>query len=327
MNRSFIAPNYTPADVSTSLVFAGNRLDRLSEDRSEDCVERALEDGSAVAVGITRGRALVIFEGDTSRGLVRLDELDSFSPRMERAILLGYDSGAPYLAVPLGIDPDDENLDLPDNIKLVDFRSLALQGLLEHEVLGLVAQGAATLTWHSSARFCGHCGGEMRMGGGGVKRVCTSCEREQFPRTDPVVIMLTISGDRCLLGRSPNFPPGMYSALAGFVEAGESLEMAVRRETFEESGIRVGDVTYHASQPWPFPHSLMIGCYGEALESEIDADMEELEDCRWFTRAEILATMNGDGPKDDEGNPTFFIPPKMAIANRLVTDWAKQKTV
>ncbi len=320
-----MAADYEPQDVSSSLVFAGNRLDRLSEERSEDSVEQALTNSDARLVGIAKGRTLVVFEGEQSRGLVQLAELADFSPRMERAILLGYEAGAPRLAVPLGINPDDESLALPDNVKLVDFRSLALQGLLEHDVLGLVAQGAATLAWHSSARYCGRCGSETRMGGGGVKRVCTSCKHEQFPRTDPVVIMLTISGDRCILGRSPNFPPGMYSALAGFVEAGESLEMAVRRETFEESGIRVGNVTYHASQPWPFPHSLMIGCYGEALESEIDADMEELEDCRWFTRAEILAVMQGDGPKDDDGNPMLFIPPKMAIANRLVTDWVKSR--
>ena len=325
MPRPFIDPAYVPSDNSASLCFGGNRLDRFSEDRSDDCVESAVEDKNARAIAIARDRVLMVFEDETPRGLMRLDELPDYAPYMERAILLGYDAGTPRLAVPLGVNPDDENLILPDNIKLIDFRSLALQGLLGHEVLGLVAQGAATLAWHSSARFCGRCGNATEMRGGGVKRVCPSCERDQFPRTDPVVIMLTISGDRCLLGRSPHFPPGMFSALAGFVEAGESLEMAVRRETFEESGIRVGNVTYHASQPWPFPHTMMIGCYGEALDDDIDADMEELEECRWFTRDEILATMDGDGPTNEDGSPALFIPPKMAIANRLVTDWARRE--
>jgi len=325
MPRPFIDPAYIPADTSAKMAFAGNRLDRFSEDRADDCVERAVGDDTTRAIGIARGRVLMVFEDDQPRGLMRLAELADYAPNLERAILLGYDAGAPRMAVPLGVNPDDENLVLPNNVKLIDFRSLALQGLLGHEDLGLVAQGAATLAWHSSARFCGRCGSATEMRGGGVKRVCSSCEREQFPRTDPVVIMLTVAGDKCLLGRSPHFPPGMYSALAGFVEAGESFEMAVRRETFEESGIRVGKVTYHASQPWPFPHTLMIGCYGEALDDEIEADMEELEDCRWFTRDEILATMDGNGPKNEDGSPTLFIPPKMAIAHRLLTDWATGK--
>lgn len=325
MPRPFIDPAYFPSDTSAQMAFAGNRLDRFSEDRADDCVERSIEDENARAIGIARGRVLMVFENETPRCLMCLDKLSGYAPHMERALLLGYDAGAPRLAVPLGVNPDDENLVLPDNVKLIDFRSLALQGLLGHEDLGLVAQGAATLAWHSSARFCGRCGSATEMRGGGVKRVCPSCDREQFPRTDPVVIMLTISGEKCLLGRSPHFPPGMFSALAGFVEAGESLEMAVRRETFEESGIRVGNVTYHASQPWPFPHTIMIGCYGEALDDVIDADMEELEECRWFTRDEIAATMDGNGPKNEDGSPALFIPPKMAIAQRLLTDWAKEK--
>ena len=114
------------------------------------------------------------------------------------------------------------------------------------------------------------------------------CGAEHFPRTDPVAIMLAVTRDRCLLGRGPHFGPGMYSALAGFIEPGETIEDAVRRETFEESGIRLGRVAYHASQPWPFPYSLMIGCYGEALNEDIQADLTELEACRWFERVGIL---------------------------------------
>ena len=127
--------------------------------------------------------------------------------------------------------------------------------------------------------------------------------------------MLTVARDKCILGRSKHFAPGMYSALAGFIEPGETIENAVRRETLEEAGIRLGRVVYHASQPWPFPYSLMIGCYGEALSEEIDADLEELEDCRWFSREEVLTML-------DRTHPTRFVPPKGAIAYHLIRDWA-----
>ena len=155
------------------------------------------------------------------------------------------------------------------------------------------------------------------MRAGGYKRVCTQCHAEHFPRTDPVAIMLTVTPDRCILGRGAHFAPGMYSALAGFIEPGETIEAAVRRETLEESGVRLGRVVYHASQPWPFPYSLMIGCYGEALDTEIRFDARELEDCRWFERAEVLdmlAGSHGGGLKT---------PPPLAIAHQLIRHWAE----
>lgn len=324
MTRSFLHPDFEPQETSAKLVFSGNALDRLSEDRADDCVERALTHPDARLFGMARGRVLVRFEQDAPRGLMALEELEPFVPKMKLAVLMGHDGNAPRLAVPLGINPDDEALVLPDDFKAVDYRSLALQGMLSHEEFGQMAQGAAYLAWHSSARFCGRCGTATEMRGGGVKRHCPTCERDQFPRTDPVVIMLTTHGDKCLLGRSHHFPPGMYSALAGFVEAGETIETAVRRETFEESGIRVGKVTYHATQPWPFPHTLMIGCYGEALEEDIVKDEAELDDCRWFTREEVREILAGKGEVNEDGSPKFFMPPKMAIANRLVSDWAQK---
>ena len=130
-----------------------------------------------------------------------------------------------------------------------------------------------------------HANREMRAGG--YKRHCPTCGTEHFPRTDPVAIMLTVTREKCLLGRGRHFAPGMYSALAGFIEPGETIEAAVRRETLEEAGIRLGRVVYHASQPWPFPYSLMIGCFGEPLNEDIQADLNELEDCRWFFRDEV----------------------------------------
>ncbi len=325
MSRTFLNPDFTPSEVSHQLAFSGNRLNRMSEEREEGCVEEALANPNARALGIAKGRVLIAFENDTPRGLLSIGELTPFEPLMERAVLLGYDNDQPRLAVPLGIKPDDEgNFDLPEGLKAVDYRSIAAQSLLPHDELGQLAQGAAYLAWHSSARYCGHCGSQTQMRGGGVKRVCTSCAREYFPRTDPVVIMLIVRGDNCLLGRSHNFPEGVYSSLAGFVEAGETIETAVRRETFEESNIQVGEVRYHATQPWPFPHTLMIGCYGEALDSEITKDDGELEDCRWFSREELRLIIAGEGPMNEDGSPQIMIPPKLAIAHCLIADWVEQ---
>ncbi|KJS21536.1 MAG: DNA mismatch repair protein MutT, partial [Hoeflea sp. BRH_c9] len=153
---------------------------------------------------------------------------------------------------------------------------------------------------------------------GGYRRKCQACGHVAFPRTDPVGIMLVVdeASDRCLLGRSPHFPPGMFSCLAGFIEPGETIEDAVRRETLEESGIRVGRVRYHASQPWPMPHTLMIGVYAEAISLDITRDTAELEDCRWFDRTETAAML-----ASVLGEADASAPPPGAIAHRLMRDW------
>jgi NAD+ diphosphatase len=151
---------------------------------------------------------------------------------------------------------------------------------------------------------------------GGYRRDCPACGAEHFPRTDPVVIMLAIDGERCLLGRQARFAPAMYSCLAGFVEPGETIEDAVRRETAEEAGIAVGRVRYHASQPWPFPSSLMIGCHAEAISRDIVRDEAELEACRWFGRAEVQAMLAGLHPDG------LKCPPDIAIAHHLIKAWA-----
>ena len=326
MPRSYIDSDYTPEETSHQLVYSGGRLDRLSEERSEDCVEKALADPSTLVMGFARGRVLMEFkgEGETPKGMFAINELEAFEPKLAQAIVLGHDGPHQVIAVPLSINPDEEDFELPEPYKAIDFRSLGRQLLLPHNEMGNAAYGGAMLAWHATNRFCSKCGSTTEMKAGGAKRQCTSCEKEHFPRTDPVVIMLTTSGDKCLLGRSHHFPPGMYSALAGFVEPGETMESAVRRETFEESGIRVGAVRYHATQPWPFPHTLMIGCYGEALDDTIVKDEGELEDCRWFTRAEARQILAGEGPQNEDGSPQFFFPPQMAIASRLVTDWANE---
>jgi NAD+ diphosphatase len=219
--------------------------------------------------------------------------------------------------VPVRVDADD----LASHFKPADMRSLWRDLLLEGEILGEAAQGVSLIRWNSDNRFCGRCGSLTESRIGGYKRVCVACEHIIFPRTDPVVIMLTIDEQRdlCLLGRSHHFAPGMYSCLAGFVEPGETIENAVRRETHEEAGIATGRVRYHASQPWPMPHSLMIGCYAEARSTEIHLDGTELDDCRWFTREETLAMLDRSAPS---GNSS---PPKGAIAHRLMRDWVEWK--
>jgi NAD+ diphosphatase len=226
-------------------------------------------------------------------------------------VFLGLENGAPRFAV--AIDPSrEESLKEDSRLLVIGLRALAFEDMVSPHHLGCAAQGKAMLHWHATHRFCSHCGAPSEVADAGYKRVCTACGGQHFPRTDPVVIMLTVDGDKALLGRSPKFPPGWYSTLAGFVEPGETIEDAVRRETFEEAGIVSGRVTLMANQPWPFPASLMIGAYVEAKSTAITIDHEELEDCRWFSRAEIRQMMAGEHP---EG---LGVPAKMSIASHLI---------
>ena len=180
----------------------------------------------------------------------------------------------------------------------------------------IVAHARSLIDWHLRHGFCANCGAPTTLEKAGYARRCNGCRAEHFPRTDPVVIMLAIdaANDAVLLGRQPRFPKGFLSALAGFVEPGESLEEAVRRELFEEAGIRTGRVAYVASQPWPFPSSLMIGAFAEATSTDIRLDVEELEEAAWFSRADVALALAGAGP--------FQVPPPLAIAHTLLKTWA-----
>lgn len=308
--RLFDAPQ---AEPSQFVGFAGNIIDRQSENRSDDSVEKALADPSTRMLLMGGGRILLKFDPEgQAESYFTASEAIALGSDIGNAVLLGFSPAGPIVAVPNATEAES----LPQTIKSIDYRSVYMQGLVDREALGTLAQGASLLAWHASHRFCGKCGQPTVMRAGGYKRVCTACGTEHFPRTDPVAIMLAVSRDRCVLGRSRHFAPGMYSALAGFIEPGETIENAVRRETLEESGIRLGRVVYHASQPWPFPYSLMIGCFGEALNEDIDADLTELEDCRWFERGEVLAML-------DKSHPSLLVPPSGAIAHHLIRAWAE----
>ena len=195
---------------------------------------------------------------------------------------------------------------------LVGLRGLAMDGVLPAEQLGMLAQARSLIQWHERRSFCSNCGGRNESADAGYRRHCPACGMDHFPRTDPVVIMVVRHEGRILLGRQQTWLPGMYSALAGFVEPGETIEDAARREIFEESGIRVGKVEYVTSQPWPFLSNLMIGLIGEAVTTEIKLDEKELEDARWFTSAEARQMLERTHPDG------FYAANPIAIAHELV---------
>lgn len=228
-------------------------------------------------------------------------------------ILLGTERGAARFAADVSRLPEPAAIGgFGAGVEFQGLRAAAPN--LPAEEAAIAAQARGLVGWHARHPFCAACGGETRLRNGGSSRSCVRCRTEHFPRTDPVVIVVVSRGGRALLGRSGRFPGNLYSALAGFMEAGESVEEAVRREVAEEAGIRVGAVRYVASQPWPFPASLMLGCLAEGLSDGITIDAEELEDARWFSRTEILDALAGR-------NDALRVPQPLAIAHHLIRAW------
>ncbi|MGJ5619913.1 NAD(+) diphosphatase [Sulfitobacter sp. MF3-043] len=310
------------------VTFGGSALDRAGEIRNDaKAVEAARSDSEARAVLFWRGKPLITPERPAA--LVRL-ALDH--PVLQQAvadpILLGREDGAALFAfdisswMPEGLDAtalggfldpsEQHHPQLPDTMVFAELRRIMTW--LDARDAELAATGKAILGWHDIHRFCARCGHETNITQAGWQRTCPACQGAHFPRTDPVVIMLITHGNSVLMGRSPGWPEGMYSLLAGFVEPGETLEAAVRREVFEEAGVQVGAVSYLASQPWPFPASLMFGCSGVATSSDITIDPVEIEDALWISREEMLEIFAGH-------HANILPARKGAIAHFLLENW------
>ena len=243
------------------------------------------------------------------------DDLDRFAVDGPR-VFLGLQDGTAHFAVFIpGTDGAAKELRSDPSMAFSDARAAAT--VLTGQETGIVAQARSQLDWHNRHGFCSVCGTRTEMGRGGHVRRCPDCGAEHFPRTDPVAIMLVHDGDRCLLGQSRGrlSRMRMYSALAGFIDQGESIEEAVAREVREEAGIEVKNVRYHSSQPWPFPSSLMIGCHAEAATTDISIDNEEMSDVQWFDRDEVLLALDGRSER-------LAVPQPLAIARHLVMAWA-----
>ena len=300
--------------VEQAMFFAGNPINRSSNERRDpEWVQEALEAEDSRFLPVcnfefpaTDGAQSSLLWGDRSwlAGAVGQAE----------PILLGSFKGRAHFAFDAG------DLELPLDAfgmsgvgAFLGLRDLA--SVLSPEEAAMAAQARSVLEWHVRYPFCPGCGKRSVHRNGGSSRHCPQCKTDHFPRVDPVAIVLVVRGEQCLLGRSGRFGRNLYSALAGFVEPGESIEEAARREIKEESGIEVGKVTYIASQPWPFPYSLMIGCYGEALTETIILDEEELADARWFSKDHVRRALAGNAED-------LAVPGKLAIARYLIEKWA-----
>jgi len=290
--------------MSNHNVFAGAFVDRSGHRREDpDWLATTIVSTEARFVPVWRDQCLATGEPPHIT-LLRPPDVDRFLDPQD-SIFLGMFHEKPAFALPV-----DKDTDTPFS-EFGEFHDLRYLGsVLPADEANLAAHATALITWHRLQRFCGLCGSLSRAESGGNTRICTSeqCATRIFPRVDPAIIVLVSDGDKCLLGRQPTWPEGRYSTIAGFVEPGESLEDAVRREVSEETNISIGEVHYHSSQPWPFPSSLMLGFTAHAESSDIRLNDGELEDAKWFTRKELRS-----------GYPK--LPYRLSIARRLVEDW------
>src|SRR2546421_3330293 len=294
--------------------FSRNIRDRAAQLRGNDEKLLAVESQpNSRAYVVHRDSLVVKREAGGARALLAIEEALKFGAN-PGTIFLGLRDGAAIFG--MGIAPAAaEKLIGRNDVAVTELRGMAMQGMVPPEQLSAIAMAKSMVSWHQRHGFCANCGTRTGMKEGGWKRECPSCKAEHFPRTDPVVIMLVTSGEKCLLGRQKQFLPGMWSCLAGFVEAAETIEDAVRREIFEESGIRCTDVSYYMTQPWPYPSSLMIGCAARALNEDIVVDRTELEDARWFDRAEVALMHRREHPDG------LFAAHPFAIAHHLIGRW------
>lgn len=310
----------------SSVTFAGSFLDRADRLRGDDAeMTRRLADPATRVSPYWMGKPLFDLsdEGPRLTWVAATDDLITKSP--EAPVFMGLDdAGIAHFSADVSyIAPPDEKpaefvdrrtLDLSETRKFVDLR--AIMGEIDHRDAGIAAAAKGIFEWRATHGFCANCGAKNKVSFAGWRMDCGTCGRQHFPRTDPVVIMLILDGDRVLLGRQAVWPEKMYSLLAGFMEPGETVEEAVRREVSEEAGIPVSTVRYVTSQPWPFPASLMIGCAGLATATEINIDNQELEDAIWVSKAEVAEALAG---RNDRIAPAR----KGAVAQVILKAWTE----
>jgi NAD+ diphosphatase len=300
--------------------FAGNPLNRASEKRTDSgWIESRRRDPSSLILPLWRLEPFLLgpekSDAAATLGLMRPGIADSLASADAACIFLGLDGDAAVFALDVSQAADPANEGPLAGLGYFRDARMAAQ-IVSIKDAAIIAQAKALIDWHQRHGFCPRCGASTRITDAGYRRVCGKCNAEHFPRVDPVVIMLATQGDACLVGRGKQFPPGMFSALAGFVEPGETIEEAVRRELMEEASAKVGEVTYYATQPWPFPSSLMIGCFAKAISREAKADQIEIAEVRWIERGaarELIAGKQVDGIR---------VPPPIAIAHHLIKTWA-----
>jgi len=299
--------------------FSGSPLNRASEKRTDsNWIESKRRDPSSLVLPMRRLEPFLLgsqkADPPIELGLLRTEIADSLLGAEAPCIFLGLDGDTAVFALDV-TDADDAQIG-----RLADlgyFRDARVAGqMVSMEHAAIIAQAKALIDWHQRHGFCPGCGAPTKVMDAGYRRLCGKCNAEHFPRVDPVVIMLATHGDACLVGRGKQFPAGMFSALAGFVEPGETIEEAVRRELMEEASVKVGEVTYYATQPWPFPSSLMIGCFAKAESREVKADETELAEVRWLERRIVRELIEG---KQVDG---VRVPPPIAIAYHLIRTWA-----
>jgi len=295
--------------------YAGAGLDRADARRRDaEWIRSHLESPRSRFLPVWRNRSLVNSIEEPRLTWLERAHVESFIAAGHAVVFLGLDEEQPYFAVDISSHPLGEGeTAFLDHGHLLDLR--AFGPLLPRPAGAIMAYARGFIHWHARHRHCAVCGAPTAIEQAGHQRRCTNpdCGATHFPRTDPAVIMLVHDGgERCVLGRQAVWPKGMHSVLAGFLEPGESLEEAVAREVEEEVGLRVHDVAYHSSQPWPFPGSLMVGFIAEARFQPLHVAPDELEAAAWYSRAELLAS-----PEDEN----FRLPRRDSIARRLVTAW------
>ena len=304
----------TRTQHKTTFAFSTNELDRNAANRSDqNWYESLRKSKNTRFVLFFDNKIVVCSNGSSQRVFFTRAEAEQLRVEWKNSPYLGGRERVEFFCA--SILNFDEAMLAEKNLYPIGLRTLAIESAIPDHDLSVLAQAAALNHWHSSHQFCACCGQPTYLTEAGYRRDCLACGSEHFPRTDPAVIMLVIAGENCLLGSTGRFAEGMYSTLAGFVEPGETLENAVRREVFEESGIKVGRVKYLFSQPWPFPANIMIGCIAEALTTKISFDSDELIDCRWFSKDEVSLMSSKQHPEN------LTIPPKISIASALIQEW------